>query len=135
MDSLQCDHLLPDHSTFFRESYFNNICDPVEEDLYSYPHEDHGNNHNPHQEEYHFHQQQDDYPKDNNNNSGHLTLMDYATSIGEGVVEGPEDVPMDLNVPVKQRFQANARERCRTQRCGSQRFIFFFVLFFFWSVP
>lgn len=27
--------------------------------------------------------------------------------------------------PVRQRFQANARERCRTQRCGSQRFLLF----------
>lgn len=131
MDSLQCDHLLPDHSTFFRESYFNNICDPVEEDLYSYPHEEQGNIHNPHQEEHHWHPQHNEYPKDNNNNSGHLTLMDYATSTGVG---GPEevmeDVPVELNVPVKQRFQANARERCRTQRCGSQRFILFFILSF-----
>lgn len=27
--------------------------------------------------------------------------------------------------PVKQRFQANARERCRTQRCGGQRFLLY----------
>lgn len=44
--------------------------------------------------------------------------------------------PVDYNIdeipPVKQRFQANARERCRTQRCGSQRFLLLFFIHIFW---
>lgn len=110
MDSLQCDHLIySDHSLVYPSDpsvYYNsnNTCDRMEGELFPPAEED----------QFHFQQNVTE-------NHLHLTMMDY----GEAATEDPLESPP----PVKQRYQANARERCRTQRCGSQRFLLFCVPF------
>lgn len=58
-----------------------------------------------------------------------IQLIDNFLAVQENANAVELDNQSALTVPpVRQRFQANARERCRTQRCGSQRFLLFFCL-------
>lgn len=105
---MSCEPLFPD----FRDNYY--LCgDPVDEDYFSHPPgEQVGFSEHP------LNSSAEDEPT-------YLTMMDYTA---RDSYDAPDKLQstVDSPPPVKQRYQANARERCRTQRCGTQRFLLFF---------